>query len=63
MNKVNLVVKVHVPYIRYVSPTKVLLGKNWHQAVLCNTKMLPERPPVTAESATLSLPIYVAREL
>ena len=63
MNKLNVVVKVHVPYIRYVSPTKVLIGKDWFSAVLCNTKMLPERPPVTADSAVLSLPSYVAREL
>lgn len=56
-------VKVFVPYIRYISPSKVLIGKSWHSAVLCQKNKLPSPPPYGITCGTVELPTYVAREI
>ena len=57
------IVKVYVPYIRYVSPTKVLIGTNWFNAVRCDRRKLPEPPPYDMREGKLALPLYVAKEI
>lgn len=56
-------VKVYVPYIRYVSPSKVLIGKNWSESILCSRKKLPVPPPYGITEGVLELPAYVAENI
>lgn len=53
-------VKVYAPYIRYVSPSKVLIGNNWTHAVLCQRNKLPSPPPYGMTKGYVELPKYVA---
>jgi len=59
----NQIVKVYAPYIRYVSPSKVLIGRDWQNAVRCDVKKLPSPPPYDMLKGVVELPLYVAREI
>lgn len=63
MSKNNTIVKVNVPYIRYISPTKVLIGKNWYESILCDKRKLPNPPPYNMQAGVVELPLYVAKHI